>query len=59
MRVQRHTLLSSGVDDVNTVTRIAVILELTRDSDVGGLELRHNIVAEVQRGGLPAGPAVI
>lgn len=53
------TLLDGGIGDSITVTRVTVILEIARDDNTIGLELRQGIVAKVQRQRLPASPAVI
>jgi hypothetical protein len=53
------TLFDGGIGDGRTVTGVAVILDLARDLHAVRLQLRQDIVAEVQGQGLPAGPAIV
>jgi len=49
----------SGVGDVLLVARIAIVADLVRGVNAERLEIREDLQAEVVRGWLPAGPAIV
>lgn len=55
----RLTLLDGGIVDVLAVTRVAVVQDITGDVHALGLQLRQDVVAELQGHWLPASPAEV